>query len=234
MSDGSQDRQQNLTAQRNRRKLAATRPTSIDELTHIGVPGRRLKEQSQSASSEHSSDSHDLQEPSLISSNPSTAPSVTQTSPAFSPILQFQRMDTSMGDDISVKSMPPWATYDSMISEIPISASPDFLNYPLPQGCTCNGMTGPCAHHMDEIRYQTLNANTPAPSQFIPSFPGSNIRGIYEGSNASEPKIPPQHQRHHSQGNLHHQPSHHSFSASISSSPLKSVACIVDQYENEF
>ena len=234
MSDGSQDRQQNLTAQRNRRKLGVTRPTSIDELTHIGVLGQRLKEQSKSTSSEHSSDSHDLQEPLFISSDPSAAPSATETPPAFSPLPQLQRMDTTMGDDISMKSMPPWTNFDSMIPEMPLSTSPDFLTYPLSQGCTCNGETGPCAHHKEEIRYQTLSADTSAPSQFMSWFPGSSIRGVYEGSNASEPKIPPQHQRHHSQGNVHHQPSHHPFSTSISSTPLKSVACVVDQYENEF
>ena len=143
-------------------------------------------------------------------------------------------MDTTTGDDISVKSMPPWTTYDSMIPEMPLSTSTDFFNYPLSQGCPCNGLTGPCARHMEEIRYQALSTNTSAPSQFMSSVPESSVRGVYEGSNAGESKIPPQHQQHQSQGTLHHQPSHHSFSASISSTPLKSVACFVNIYENEF
>ena len=143
-------------------------------------------------------------------------------------------MDTTMGDDISVKSMPPWTTYDSMISEMPLSASNDFFNYPLPQGCTCNGVTGPCPRHMEEIRYQTLSTNTPAPSQFMASFPDCNFRGVYEGSKAVESKTPPQHQQHQSQGTLHHQPSHHSFSASRSSTQLKSVPCVVNLYESTF
>ncbi|CAF9937626.1 hypothetical protein IMSHALPRED_000483 [Imshaugia aleurites] len=228
--DGSQDRQQNLTAQRNHRKLGATRPKSIRELTRIGVPGRRLKEQSQSASSEHSSDSHELQEPSLISSYPSTAPSATKSLPTFSPILQSQFMDdTTMGDDITVKSMLPWTTYDSMISEMPLSTSTDFSNYPMSQGCTCNGVTGPCARHMDEIRYQTLNTNMSAPSQFMSPFPESHVRSVYEGNNAGEFKMQQQQQP---QVTLHHQPSDHSFSASISSTPSKSVTSVINLYEN--
>lgn len=230
--DGSQDRQQNLTAQRNHRKLGATRPKSIRELTRIGVPGRRLKEQSQSASSEHSSDSHELQEPSLISSYPSTAPSATKSLPTFSPILQSQFMDdTTMGDDITVKSMLPWTTYDSMISEMPLSTSTDFSNYPMSQGCTCNGVTGPCARHMDEIRYQTLNTNMSAPSQFMSPFPESHVRSVYEGNNAGEFKMQQQQQP---QVTLHHQPSDHSFSASISSTPSKSVTSVINLYESTF
>ena len=234
VSDGSQDRQQNLKAQRNRRKLGATRPKSIGKLTHVGILGRKLKEESQSASSEHSSDSHHLQESSSISSYPSTAPSATESLPTFSPILQSQLMDTTMGDDISIKSLPPWNTYDSMIPEMPLSISTDFFKYPLSQGCPCNGVTGPCARHMEEIRYQTLSTNASAPSQFMSSFPESSVRGVNEGSNAGESRILPQHQQQQSQGTLHHQPSHKSFSASIPSTPLKLVACFVSLYENEF
>ena len=143
---------------------------SSHELTRIGVLGRKLKEQSRSASSEHSSDSQDLQEllvPSLISSYPSTAPSATESLPTFSPILQSQLMDTTMGDDISVKSMPPWTTFDSMIPEMSLSTNTDIFNYPVSQGCTCNGATGPCSRHMEEIRYQTLNTNISAPAHFM-------------------------------------------------------------------
>ena len=228
MPDGSQDRQQNLRAQRNHRKLGTTRPKSFGGLTLIGVPGRRLKEQSQSASSEHSSDSHDPQEPSSVSSDPSTARSAAESLPTFSPIPQSLLMDdTTMGDDISIKSMPPWTTYHSMIPEMAPSTSVDFSNYPLSQGCTCNGLTGPCARHMEEIKYQALNMNISAPSQLISSLPESRARSVYEGSNAIDFNVPPQQQQQQPQRTLHHQSSNHSFSASRSSSPLKSVTCVV-------
>ena len=191
------------------------------ELTRSGVPGRRLKEQSQSASSEHSNDSHDFREPSLFSSYPSTAPSTTESLPTFSPILQSQLMDATMGDDISVKTMPPWTTYDSMIPEIPLSTSADFFNYPIAQGCTCNGMTGPCPRHLEEIRFQALSTNIAGPSQLMPSFPESCARREIEGSNAGESAVSQQQQQHQPQGTLHHQQSHHSLSPSISSPPLK-------------
>ena len=135
-----------------------------------------------------------------------------------------------MGDDISVKSMPPWSTYDSLIPEMPLSTSADFFNYPMTQGCTCNGVTGPCPRHLEEIRYQALNTNISGPSQLMSSFPESRPQREYEGSNAGEAKIPQQ-QQHQSQGTLHHQPSHHSSSTSISSTPLRSVACVPNLYD---
>ena len=166
-----------------------------------------------------------------MSSYPSTAPSVTESLPTFSPILPSQLMDTTMGDDISIKSMPPWTTYDSMIPELPLSTSADFFNYPISQGCTCNGVTGPCPRHLEEIRYQTLNTNISGPSQIMSLFPESHPRREYEGSNSGETKIPQQ-QQHLSQGTLHQHPSPHSLSTSISSTPLRSVACVLDLYES--
>lgn len=136
-------------------------------------------------------------------------------------------MDNTMGDDISVKSMPTWTNYSSIIPEMPLSSSTDFFNYPLSQGCTCNGVTGPCARHMEEIRYQTLNTNTSAPSQLMSSVTESSVRGVNEGSIAGESNMLPQHQQRQSQRTSHHRPSHHSFSSSISSTSLKSVASVV-------
>ena len=160
----------------------------------MGDLGRRLKVQSEAASSEHSSDPHDRQDPSTLSSHHRTPPPVPDSLPIFSSLPQSQTMDAMMADDLAVKAASSWTGFDPIIPNMPgcygLSSDPSSFSFPLSQSCTCNGMTGPCRRHFEEMRNQILNTNITGPSQFIPPYPRSRAGSQHEGSPGPSAVIP--------------------------------------------
>lgn len=220
-------RLQNRIAQRNHRTQEAPNDQARAS-THIGGRlGRRLKEQSSIASSEDSSDPHDHQDPSTLPSHQGTdlaAPDVLRTG---SPLSPSGLMDAIMADDMSLRSTTPWPALDTTMAPMPganaLPSKPDSFFFPLSQGCTCNGVTGPCGRHLEEIRFQVLNtAMTTSPASLPPSVKRRAGSAPYDGGAAisagpfgggspgdiDAAQQPP--------GLLHHRPDYQSLSLSTS------------------
>ena len=193
--------------------------------------GRRFKEQS-TASSEDSSDPHERQDPSTLASHQCSDRADEDGSQTLSSLPLSQTMDAIMADEMSVKSTSPWPALDPMMPHMPgvdaLPSNPDPSPFPISQGCTCNGMTGPCARHLEEIQFQVLNTAMTATPRFMSPFAKSHAGSTqyesslglpavgFEGSSSGVIDIPQQPQE-----VLHHRPSYHSLSRSTSISAPK-------------
>ena len=47
---------------------------------------------------------------------------------------------------------------DPMMFHMPGNSTPNPYNFPMASFCGCNGATGPCARHLDEIRSQLFQS----------------------------------------------------------------------------
>lgn len=180
--------------------------------------GRRLKEQSIASSDEDSSDAQISPQPRepldhQISrqyqdihdhQKPSTHPAAGTNLPNLS---LSQTMDAMMEDEMAVKpNESPWQPLDSMIPpQMPGGDASNPFAFSLAQGCTCNGITGPCARHLEEIRLQAFSAAMPTQRPHT----RNNTRGSpnVPGLEFTAPDIPQ-----HPHGVLHHPPHHPSLS----------------------
>ncbi|KAF2268090.1 hypothetical protein CC78DRAFT_590306, partial [Lojkania enalia] len=127
---------------------------------------RRLKEQSVS-SSEDCTDLYDSLE--LFTIPPHQFEGLDSLENIMTPT------DTMISDDMSLNSAPAWApvdsnlgfTVDPSLAQFPEagsypSDSTPFV-FPFLDGCTCSAMTGPCARHLEEIKFQ-MSLSAPPPS----------------------------------------------------------------------
>ncbi|KAL8764128.1 MAG: hypothetical protein Q9184_000270 [Pyrenodesmia sp. 2 TL-2023] len=203
---------------------------------------RRLKEQSVASSDEDSSDAHehrvsprpsqpynhqiprqhqDIHEHQKSSKLPAAGfPDDLDTN--FPASSVSQTMDAMMADEMAVKpDESPWQPLDPMIPpQIPGGDASNPFAFSLAQGCTCNGMTGPCARHLEEIRFQAFNAAMPTqPPRFMPTHTRNNTcTSQYEGSpnllglDFTAPDMPQSIPQQQPQGVLHHRPNRPSLS----------------------
>lgn len=172
---------------------------------HVGA-GRRLKEQSIASSDEDSSDAQDHRtsppprgpydqpmppKPQEFHQHqdPSTLPIAAlpdDMDTNFPTASLSQTMDAMMAAEMSVKpNGSPWQPLDPMIPpQMPADDVSNPFAFSLAQGCTCNGMTGPCARHLEEIRFQAFNAALPTqPPRFLPTHARTSTRSSqHEGS----------------------------------------------------
>lgn len=91
-------------------------------------------------------------------------------------------MDTTLVmDDIFAQNPSAWPNFDTnMMLHTPVSETASSAPYcpaPLTSTCTCNGVTGPCARHLEEIRGQMINAMSPK-SRETPSVPVAKPRDM--------------------------------------------------------
>ncbi|KAI1493693.1 hypothetical protein F5X96DRAFT_620252 [Biscogniauxia mediterranea] len=136
-------RLQNRIAQRNHRRKLKERAACADGNTS---PGRQS-----SCASESSSRSGSIDQ---------------SSSSSFSGI-----MDTAfMADDLSNGASSTWPALDpTMALPAPALANASSSDFnpsyfmPISHDCTCNGMTGPCVHHIDEFRDRLMGIMTASP-----------------------------------------------------------------------
>jgi len=81
-----------------------------------------------------------------------------QTSESGSPTLKAQW--SNMVEDCSNEgSAAQMTTLDPMMFHMPPgNSTPNPYNFPMASFCGCNGATGPCARHLDEIRSQLFQS----------------------------------------------------------------------------
>jgi len=96
-------------------------------------------------------------------------------------------MDAIMAEE--VKSAPPWPVLDSMVPPLGIGSGFASNNTPYffspPQSCTCNHMTGPCARHLEELRFQFMSTpmtGSPLPLPSSTRSRSGTASSHYEGS----------------------------------------------------
>ncbi|KAL8900610.1 MAG: hypothetical protein Q9207_005615 [Kuettlingeria erythrocarpa] len=171
------------------------------------VVKEELKEQSIASSDEDSSDAQDHQPSPPPRGKPYDQPMPSQhqelqehQDPSAVPIAPLpggmdanyptaslsQTMDAMMAAEMSVKpNESPWQPLDPMIPpQMPADDMSNPFAFALAQGCTCNGMTGPCARHLEEIRFQAFNAALPTElPRLLPSHVRTSTRSSqHEGS----------------------------------------------------
>ncbi|KAI4188224.1 MAG: hypothetical protein LQ348_003962, partial [Seirophora lacunosa] len=224
-------------------------------LRTIGT-GRRLKEQSIASFDEDSSDAHehqvspqprgpyDHQIPRQHQylhehQKPSTLPAAGLPDDPDNNIPTSslsQTTDAMMAEEMTVKpNESPWQPLDPMIPpQMPGCDASNPFAFSLAQGCTCNGMTGPCARHLEEIRFQAFNAAMPTQ---LPRFMPTHTRNTtctsqYEGSpnllglDFTAPDMFRSIPQQQSQGILHHRPD------GPSSSPKTTITSISNPDNN--
>ena len=143
--------------------------------------GRKIKEQS-SAPSDDNSDSHGHQGSPTLPFDQSSVSEAVDSLEAFSSQPLSPLMDALMADDVSFKSTSPYPNLDPLIPQMPGSDSNPF-SFPLSHGCGCNGVTGPCARHLEEIKSQVFNNSMTAQAHFTsPYARGPQGSTQFEGS----------------------------------------------------
>jgi hypothetical protein len=87
-----------------------------------------------------------------------------QTSESGSPTLKAQW--SSMLEDGNNDGGPAqMSAIDPMMFHMPGNSTPNPYNFPMASFCGCNGATGPCARHLDEIRSQLFQSTQHFPRQ---------------------------------------------------------------------
>jgi hypothetical protein len=100
-------------------------------------------------------------------------------------------METGMPDDMNFSSAPAWSSFDSMmpvdpmLANLNLQAGENFASnsapyvFPFPEGCTCSAMTGPCARHLEEIKFQmSANGVSTPPTNLMPFSASPNPQGL--------------------------------------------------------
>jgi hypothetical protein len=145
----------------------------------VSYLGRKAKEQSGSATdeqprtSDQNSTALDLHQ---VTQSASSEPCETrdqQVPDPGSPTLKAQW--SSMIEDGNEGATTQMTVLDPMMFHMPHgSSTTNPYNFPLAGFCGCNGATGPCARHLDEIRSQIFQSTQQFPRQSSRATGGFN------------------------------------------------------------
>jgi hypothetical protein len=106
----------------------------------------------------------DLQDVEQLASIEPAETSEQQTSESGSPTLKAQW--SSMIEDGNEGGSAQMPALDPMMFHMPTgNSTPNPYNFPLAGFCGCNGATGPCARHLEEIRSQLFQSTQHFPRQ---------------------------------------------------------------------